>query len=414
MKTLTLKNKFQTNVTLITNDFIDNYMINANGEFIKVYLFLLRHLDDPCSNLTISTIADCLNNTENDVLRAFRYWESEGLLSLEKDQDGKIIGIELERTPSISHRKMTAPKVTAIPERPAFKEVPSVPESPVIRETASFAEAPVIREVTSAPEASLIREVTTVPGTTILRQVTAMPEAPVFEEVKPILEQEAAPKAKAIPLTSFKAQKEIKSLLFIAEQYLGKTLSKTDVDAITYFYETLGMSADLIEYLIESCVENGHKSIHYIQKVALSWSDSGVTTIEQARQQSANYNKNCYTILNAFGIKNRGPAATELIYIKKWTEEMGFSLDIIQEACSRTIIATHQPSFEYTDTILRKWQENGVRNLKDIAVLDAAYQKEKAARTTSSRQKPVSKNLNNFERRAYDMDSLEEQLLNSN
>ena len=115
MKTLTLKNKFQTNVTLITNDFIDNYMINANGEFIKVYLFLLRHLDDPCSNLTISTIADCLNNTENDVLRAFRYWESEGLLSLEKDQDGKIIGIELERTPSISHRKMTAPKVTAIP-----------------------------------------------------------------------------------------------------------------------------------------------------------------------------------------------------------------------------------------------------------------------------------------------------------
>lgn len=414
MKTLTLKNKFQTNVTLIANDFIDNYMINANGEFIKVYLFLLRHLDDPCSNLTISTIADCLNNTENDVLRAFRYWESEGLLSLEKDQDGKIIGIELERTPSISHRKMTAPKVTAIPERPAFKEVTSVPESPVIRETASFAEAPVIREVTSAPEASLIREVTTVPGTTILRQVTAMPEAPVFEEVKPILEQEAAPKAKAIPLTSFKAQKEIKSLLFIAEQYLGKTLSKTDVDAITYFYETLGMSADLIEYLIESCVENGHKSIHYIQKVALSWSDSGVTTIEQARQQSANYNKNCYTVLNAFGIKNRGPAATELIYIKKWTEEMGFSLDIIQEACSRTIIATHQPSFEYTDTILRKWQENGVRHLKDIAVLDAAYQKEKAARTTSGRQKPVSKNLNNFERRAYDMDSLEEQLLNSN
>ena len=41
------------------------------------------------------------------------------------------------------------------------------------------------------------------------------------------------------------------------------------------FYDHLGMSADLIEYLIESCVENGHKSIHYIQKVALSWADSG-------------------------------------------------------------------------------------------------------------------------------------------
>ena len=67
MKTLTLKNRFQTNATLLPNDFIDNYMIDANGEFVKVYLFLLRHLDDPCSSITISTIADCLNNTENNI-----------------------------------------------------------------------------------------------------------------------------------------------------------------------------------------------------------------------------------------------------------------------------------------------------------------------------------------------------------
>ena len=77
MKTLTLKNKFQTNATLLPNDFIDNYMIDANGEFGKVYLFLLRHLDDPFSSLTLTTIADCLNNTEKDILRAFRYWEKD-------------------------------------------------------------------------------------------------------------------------------------------------------------------------------------------------------------------------------------------------------------------------------------------------------------------------------------------------
>lgn len=393
MKTLTLKNKFQTNATLVTNDFIDNYMINANGEFVKVYLFLLRHLDDPCSNLTISMIADCLNNTENDILRAFRYWESEGLLNIDKDGEGRITGLELEQTPSMTSRKVTAPKVPPVTEKPVLREV-----RPLTCAGSALA---------AAPEPVMAFE-----------PVTVSEPAPVFETVsvpEPVSAPKAVQKSKAIPLTSFKAQKELKSLLFIAEQYLGKTLSKTDVDAITYFYETLGMSADLIEYLIESCVENGHKSIHYIQKVALSWSDNGVTTIDQARQQSANYNKNCYTVLNAFGIKNRGPAATELTYIKKWTEELGFSLDIVQEACNRTIAATHQPSFEYADTILCKWYESQVRHLKDIAVLDAAYQKEKAARTPAqNRQKPVSKNLNNFERRSYDMDSLEEQLLNSN
>ena len=101
MKTLTLKNRFQTNATLLPNDFIDNYMVDANGEFVKVYLFLLRHLDDPCSSITISMIADCLNNTENDIFRAFRYWEKEGLLCVERDTDGKITGLELQKTARI-------------------------------------------------------------------------------------------------------------------------------------------------------------------------------------------------------------------------------------------------------------------------------------------------------------------------
>ena len=359
MNRLTLKNNFQTNATIITNDFIDNYMAQANGEFVKVYLFVLRHLDAPSPSFTVSMIADCLNNTENDILRAFRYWESEGLLSLERNGEGKITAIEVRQSPT------AAPAGSALPQASPFP-----PKE-------------------GSPEASL-------------------PPQPA----QPGL---AGPAAKAIPMAAFKAQKELKSLLFIAEQYLGKTLSKTDMDAITYFYDTLGMSAELIEYLIESCAENGHKSIHYIQKVALSWADEGIASVEQAREHSFLYSKGCYAILNAFGIKNRGPAAAELTFMKRWTGELGFSPDIIQEACSRTIAATHQPSFEYADTILRKWHESQVRHLKDIAALDEVFQKEKSLKKPADiRQKPVSKNLNNFERRSYDMESLEEQLLNSN
>ena len=121
MKTLTLKNKFQTNATLLPNDFIDHYMADANGEFVKVYLFLLRHLDDPCSSITISTIADCLNNTEKDILRAFRYWESAGLLTVVRDSDGKITGLELRRN-SFSRKESTP---VSMPETPAAKSAVS-------------------------------------------------------------------------------------------------------------------------------------------------------------------------------------------------------------------------------------------------------------------------------------------------
>lgn len=234
----------------------------------------------------------------------------------------------------------------------------------------------------------------------------SVPETEAASEPRPV--------AKAVPIDAFRAQKEIKSLLFIAEQYLGKTLTHTEMETITYFYDTLHMSADLIEYLLETCVENGHKSMHYIQKVAFSWVEEGIQTVSQAKEKSAVYNKNCYTVLNAFGIKNRGPATSELAYIRKWAEEYGFAPDILEEACRRTISATHQPSFEYADSILTKWHENHIRHLKDIITLDEAYRREHTSSRTSGKAKSVTRNLNNFERRSYDMDSLEEQLLNSN
>ncbi len=384
MKTLTLKNKFQTNATLLPNDFIDNYMIDANGEFVKVYLFLLRHLDDPCSSLTLATIADCLNNTEKDILRAFRYWEKKGLLRAERDSEGRITALELQKmSPSGRETSSTVQNDYGI-----SSEVPAEGQ-------ASLSSGP------KAGQAALISEHADRQNVHSTGQTALSGPA-------------AHTTAKAVPIDTFRAQKEIKSLLFIAEQYLGKTLTHTEMETITYFYDTLHMSADLIEYLIESCVENGHKSMHYIRKVAFSWVEEGIATVSQAKEQSTLYNKNCYTVLNAFGIKNRGPATSELTYIKKWAEEYAFSSDIIEEACRRTIAATHQPSFEYADSILTKWHEKNIRHLKEIASLDEEYQKERTAGRLASRSRPAAKNLNNFERRSYDMESLEEQLLNSN
>ena len=146
MKTLTLKNKFQTNATLLPNDFIDNYMVDANGEFVKVYLFLLRHLDDPCSSLTLTMIADCLNNTEADVLRAFRYWEKKGLLRTERDADGKINALELQKMSLSGGNTSPAPgtgtPARAVPSASAPSTAAAVPAaSAAALSTASQAES---------------------------------------------------------------------------------------------------------------------------------------------------------------------------------------------------------------------------------------------------------------------------------
>lgn len=359
MKELKLTKYVQTNATVLDNEFIDHYMVRANGEYVKVYLLLLRHMNQSSGYLSVSELADLLECTEKDILRALRYWKSEGLLDY------------LDDTPDDPSPKSTAPSPAA---SSGLHDVQS-------------------GYMTSSIPADSVSDSAALASTTNIQQYR-----------------------------SRKERAEFKELLFVAEQYLGKTLSATDINQITYFYDTLNMSAELIEYLIEYCVENGHKSMHYINKVALSWHEENITTVNLAKTSSFLYNKNCYCVLNAYGIKGRGPAASEIAYIRKWSEEYGFALEVILEACDRTMNSIHQPSFDYTDSILKRWKDKNVRQLKDIDAVDADYRKEKERakelakerKRQQQTQKPVNSQnnkFNNFDGRSYDMNDLERRLV---
>lgn len=337
MTKLTLTNYALGNTTVLENEFIDHYMAKANGEYVKVYLLLLRHMNGPGQAASVSGIADLLECTEKDVQRALKYWKKQGLLDYSDQQE--------------ADSRTVSPKASGAAGRNDIADLTDMTEA----------------VPTSVPNIQQYRE-----------------------------------------------RKEFKELLFVAEQYLGKTLSATDIDTITYFYDTLHMPAELIEYLIEYCVENGHKSMHYIRKVALSWNDQKITTVSEAKSNTVLYNKNCYSVLNAYGIKGRAPAPSEITYMKRWSEEYGFSLELILEACDRTMKAIHQPNFEYTETILKSWQEKGVHHRKDIDALDASYLKEKEQKKKLA-VKPAaevkSNKFNNFSGRSYDMDALERKLV---
>ena len=348
MKKLTLTNYAQGNTTVLENEFIDRYMIKANGEYVKVYLLLLRHLNEASGMLSISEIADILECTEKDVLRALKYWKNQGLLDYcdHTEEHNADTGRSKAETSETSAHSAAA--------------------------TMTVSDTGAVSDNDSA----------------------AVPNIQQYR--------------------SRKERKEFKELLFVAEQYLGKTLSAVDIDTITYFFDTLHMSAELIEYLIEYCVENGHKSMHYIQKVALSWNEQKITTVSDAKASTVAYNKNCYSVLNAYGIKGRAPAASEITYIKKWNEEYGVTLDIILEACNRTMNTIHQPNFEYTDTILKNWRSKNVHYLKDIEALDADYLKskeQKTAQATKPDKHIKTTKFNNFDGRSYDMNDLERKLV---
>ena len=93
MVQIQLHNDCPTTDTLISNRFIDDFMPQANGEFVKVYLYLLRSVQSHAYNFTISAIADKFNNTEMDIIRALRYWQKTGILRLDENPEGQILSL---------------------------------------------------------------------------------------------------------------------------------------------------------------------------------------------------------------------------------------------------------------------------------------------------------------------------------
>ena len=370
MAMITLQNSSMTEVTILSNTFIDNYMPEANGEFVKVYIYLLRSLSNAPVSFSLEQMADRLLCTERDILRALKYWAKQELLVLDFTDSDKLCGIAL-----LSPDKHT-------------ENASSVSASV---ETVSTVEQPAI-QAASAPSAAVEPSVPTVKASSDKKQELTL------ERIRELKQNE-----------------EIIQILYIAEQYLGKTLSPTESQKLLFFYDGLGLSADLIEYLLEYCVSHNHKSIRYIEKVAIAWAEEGITTVEQAKRSNSRYNKEYFAILKALGITNRNPVETEITLMDTWLKTYCFSMEIIQEACNRTVLQTGQASFQYTDKILEGWKKKEVKTLDDIRSLDDEHQKRRQSKKSASRKPaaPASNNrFNNFEQREYDFSEYEKHLLN--
>ena len=362
MSKIQLKSDYPHNHISVPRVFIDKYMADANGEFVKVYLFLLRCMGSSASSdCSISAIADHFNYTEKDILRALKYWEKVGVLSIELNDRSQLTGVCFkDLTGGVQHT--AAPVVEIAPA-----------ETP--------APAPEKEKPARAKKASAT--------TTKKREYT-------LDEVQ-----------------AFTSNDEICEVLFIIETYLKHPLNSTEMNTIFFWYDELKFPCELIEYLVEYCITKGHSSLRYMDKVAMGWAENGITSIDKAKEHVAIRSKAYYSIMKAFGISGRNLADSEIAFVNKWSKEFAFDIEIIQEACKRTISATQKPSFEYADSILTNWHNQNVHTLKDIATLDAAYNKTKQSAVHTQNTTVKRNKFNNFEQRTYDFDKLEKMLLTS-
>lgn len=373
MNKISVHNRTGCSFTAVPNLFIDHFLPRANGEYVKLYLCLLRHTASG-EGLSLEELADTLEYTDRDVRLGLSYWEKEGLLSVAREQ-GQICGVSL--------LPVNVPDA-AIPQANA-----------AMQEAAAATAAPVQKLAASVPAAS-----------DPIQKLAASASTPVQ---KPIPEKSLTQGR----IQELSQKEDLKVLIYVAEKYIGRPMTPTEIQNILYFFDELHFSIDLIEYLVEYCVTKGSCSTHYMEKVALEWYKDGITTVREAKANTNLYHRTYYQVMNFFGIKGRGPTQPEITCIDRWVNTWHFTMDIIHEACNRTIIQTQKPSFQYADKILSQWHDAGIHHLSDIQPLDEAHTQKKKRKAAPEPRSASGTKFNNFQQRDYDFDELERQIAES-
>ena len=242
-------------ITCVPNAFIDEYLAEASGEYVRVYLYLLRHLRE---NLKIHSIADALNLTDYDIKRAIFYWEKRGIF---KEGTAKAVEEEIrsEEAARLSEEVLNRKQANNFTKLSFFAEKNQKNLS--------------ISEKNSLPTESKLP----------LTEKTL----PLAEKNSPLAEQNVSyTQRNLLPIEEKKQEineEEFEGILYVAQYLLPGGVSRSHIQKFEYMVEYLGMSSELIEFLLDYCASIDKTSPRYIESVALDWHEKRIQTVKQAK-----------------------------------------------------------------------------------------------------------------------------------
>jgi DnaD/phage-associated family protein len=329
--------------TVISNAFIEHFMLDANGSYVKVYLYLSKCIQSGGIDISIPFLADKTDSTERDIIRALQHWEKKGLIKITLDNV----------TEQISSIQMLNPD-----------DVYQAAKS------ASYID----------DTAEDIASTSQIPFSSKEKKSDSVNSVSVSAEQR----KELA------------ANQDFQFALQAIQSFLERPFKSNEIELISYLYGTLHFSSELLIHLYDYCISLGKSNSNYIQAVALSWHEQGVKSPEDAKKVTTDYNTAYTAISKAFGL-GRPLAIIEKQFVERWQKEWMIDLSVIIEACNRTMLKIQKADFKYTEGILDNWHKSGIKTLLDVEKADEIYAKHKSEKSNNSQnsQKNYRYNANN-------------------
>lgn len=297
-------------------DLVDRQLKLADGNKIKVLLYLLRH-----SGRAVETaeLAQLCGISEGDAADAVEYWRQEGLLRCEDCQLGMPpAGNAPARVPEQEAVCASAPLPSAPP--PARQEEP----------TAEPADVPAPEEPAAKPKAKAKERIRY-----------------AYNECAEMLGDDS----------------ELRHMLSVIEGLLSKNLNHTEIAVFITLVKWYGLPASCVALLVEHCLEIGKPSIAYIETTGIGWINEELNTVELVMEKIARLRaaRSAWTHLRlVLDIPERAPTKKEQEYSSVWINEWHMPDELILLAYERCVDKKGKLSTSYMNGILSNWHKNGI------------------------------------------------------
>lgn len=196
-----------------------------------------------------------------------------------------------------------------------------------------------------------------------------------------------------------KESPEIEAFLNDLQPILGKTVGYDGQSVFLMMHDSYGLPFEVIYMLVSYCVSIGKASYKYMGKMARSWGEKEIDTIEKADEIISRLNllsKSWAQFTRLTGIQTPKPTSSQQAFLYKWVNDYKFSMEMIYEAYEYMADNCARISFKYMDAVLTDWYSKGIKNPEDI----------KNNKNQQGTQ-PKQSEKNDGKKRSYDMDEFE-------
>lgn len=342
--------------TPIENIFINDFMPMAHGTYVKVYLLGYKYAKDMDANIQVDnrTIAKHLNIPLGDVLSAWDFWESKGIIRKKVENEENNIDYNVK-----------------------FLNLKQLYINNVIKPKAANKNIENRKNNFNKPYTATTDELVEAKNTPAINNM--------FNEIRTAL-----------------------------RRYITPNESKRIYEWIDNF----NMSPDIIVRAFQFALENkNNRRISFVEGIIKNWYDDDITNVEKLDEYMSKNDKNFYRynkILRYLGLKGLA-SEPQKKYINKWFDEWNFSMELVLLACDETIKIS-DISFAYIDGILKNWFKDNVNSIEDLEKRKENFKINKEdtlkKKTTPRKKKKVYTQFHNFEQRTtkYSADELEKKI----